>query len=225
MTSENTPQEGWNYDNMIPGSRNVFIFRDTNHASREVQDRIAGALDDALSQKFFNSLFLESSEREYDYLFLESVLKNPCEPYQKLCEVILKHIRTSAIKEKKVYGTDSILLRSQQIPITKNLCNLTQRVTQEGFLSQINPFNIIRLYHLNKKINILSDRRSLYSAKVILKFMNERDVQNAGVIYGDDHYPLISREFRKEGVGHIDYYPGNVPLSFEDALRYVRKLK
>lgn len=217
-------QEGWNCEHLVPGGRNVYIFRDTNHMSPVIQDNLTEAIDRAISEKQFKLLFIEGYDGVFTSPyptclpnFLVEKLMNGHQTYNP-AQRIAYQLKRKRDLETQVIGVDNSVLFNEHLSCFTELFKLLDTTQIED------PTRLPIMQEINARTKRLTDARTCYSAGAIIRIMDEQKANAAGVIYGDGHYALLTDILGENDLGYASYYPGFKESETKDYDNYCKKV-
>lgn len=204
-------QIGWNYENLVLGGRNIYIFRDTNHYSQSVREQLFEEMD-LMVENGLNLIFCEGGYGHFipDYKYLESK-KNKSVLGRLSCK------RRKEIDSGKlvIYGIDNENSLAEQKKLLRELSQLEETV----------DYDHPKIKSIQNELELLSGSREVFCAMMIDGITDMRKIKKAGLIFGDGHYTEIYKMLRTLGIGYASYFPGESEPTeeeikeFRDAIR------
>jgi hypothetical protein len=211
---------GWNYEHINPSGRNVFLFRDADHASATIQDRLTEEVELAINENKFKYLFSEGFLGKYrripPFLTEERFREIVGQPNGTVIAVDMLGYRLHRMQNPNfcIYGVDN----PELIKLHITLFNIIYQIESEY------PIDADLLSTLKNQTTEISNRRTLYSANTIINLMNQNNLRSAGLIFGAAHTPIFLEELRRDNIGCALYYPGQTQSNEEDIREYVKTL-
>lgn len=220
-------QIGWNYDNARTDGKNLFILRDKFHADRNIQLKLLDGISQMIDEKHFFCLFFEGTTGPYRFNYpigiSEDELVSELEQYHGRCPasaLFSYRLQESGNSSVIMYGVDNEEKIQIQIEGMKKIARLRTKQEISG-LSVPEYMEFDRLLDVHKRI---SSERSDEVVKNMVGKMDEWNIKTAGLLFGEGHYEELCCGLKNQNIGYVNYNPGNVELSVEDALRYTESL-
>jgi hypothetical protein len=195
---------GWNYKDWNPTGKNVYFFRDTNHVSENIQEKLLNELEIKLQEKRIHTIFCEGKSGKYNVFFgggeeevkdYISILNGCWSAIEILYQRIVKREDNC-----EVYGVEDQKTLKEHFQISGAIIDLKMKGQ--------NVIETSRYDNLVKKNMILVDKRSIHSARKTINLMNKKGIKEAGIIFGNAHYEKMRKEFQKEKIGCASFFPG-----------------
>lgn len=224
---------GWNYDHLKSNGKNVYIFRDTNHASPDVETRIADEAGKQLEEKIYSTIYIEGwvgkvttgfnyygnhgSEAE----MIESLDKNgysssPC------YRLIFRYKNQFVNSNYNFFGVENKRLSIKSQKILSEILFLYKKLKMNDSFTE-DRYSNLRLKRGFSKFFKICNKRSKIAVKSILRNMDKCRISQAGLIVGDLHYEGIVSGFESRQVGYASYYPGKFISESDDALDWITR--
>jgi hypothetical protein len=223
--------EGWNYDNADDSAKNLFIFQDWAHRNLKVQQKLLEEISTKFLQNYFKVLFIEGCFGVYKigYSRFEtevSVMMGLERDNGGWNAVEILSHRCSAIADYKnlvVYGVDDPILHKKNLETIKGLYSLVEKIKRSR--DRVERFAFEHEWNQEwAKFLDAANRRSRASVRKIIDVMDKTGVNNAGLVYGKEHFELMARLIKQNGLGYITYCPGEIEISPGENLDYIRRL-
>lgn len=215
---------GWNYDYLIPEGKNVFFFRDTNHSSQEIQDRLLKELEKCIDHNLFRAVYSEGDigvagvsheGDEVSFRELEKQNKGRCGAIDLL---------TFRNKDKIVQNELAVVCIEDKDLFNYHLTLLERAVLLDSNKDELSDAEREELASLPPKLNMALRERDEHTARTIATHMYDYNINSVGLVFGDLHYKGISSFLRNFRIGIIPYYPGVAPATPTEAREYLRKM-
>lgn len=216
-------REGWNYENLNSSGRNVYFFRDTNHTSGDIQERILTQLSSAINRNLFDTLFIEDSlgvyQTPYDSSYSEEMIRQ-----LEMKEGVLDPVEILAfrLREKiamgsfRIYGVEEEDIFDQHGTVIRQAAELYVQMLGKPKT----PESDLEWDRLVRASNHLAHLRNQIAVDNLVKYMEDSSLENAGIIFGNGHYCEMSELLKQKGIGYASYYPGKIMPTLECALNH-----
>jgi hypothetical protein len=223
-------QIAWDYSNARIHGKNVFFFRDTSHISPVIQERIYQALDSTLTQKLFNTVFVEgisavvSPDELDDAASEEDLMQKAMDKAGRPlgADELLAYRHSSKMKSGELYivGSERKGLNEKHGSILREISVLT-----EGCGDRF-PTLLEYAKHLflSQREVTLCRRRGLWAAQNVIDYMNSKGLETAALVMGEGHFEEITEHFKRNGLGYVSFFPGEAITDSRASRNYSKKI-
>lgn len=222
-------QDGWDYSNILKDRRNIFLFRDSCHRNLIIQNRLLEEIDLKIRKKSFQTLFTEGDSGIVKSLnFPDWMNETDVKKYLDINCIgwsaveILSYRNENLVeyKDLQIIGAEDPNAFNKHKAIVREIAGTVKKIMVAEKDEDIKLY-FSKLKALHRKSRPYIHERSKAAVKNLVSIMNRNQIENAGLLFGEGHYELITQLLKQEDIGYSSFYPGKIKPNLEENIDYL----